>query len=229
MAKICLDFGHGGKDSGAVWNGLSEKNIVLEIGTKITKILEQQNVEVINTRTSDVFVELDKRAYEANRVNADIFVSLHCNSFSNSQAQGIEVFSYPNSIKGKKLSQSILENIIHHKLYTKNRGLKTENFAVLRLTSMPSALVELGFITNAEDVDILINQQDELALSVARGILGYLDITYKETESDQYQKSLKTLVDQGIINTPSAWSDSTKIKPANARSLVIKVADYIQS
>lgn len=228
MAKVCLDFGHGGKDSGAVGNGVVEKDIVLDIGIKVSKILRQQGVEVINTRVSDVFVELDQRAYEANKANADIFVSLHCNSSPSSQAQGIEVFSYPTSIKGKELSQSILDSMIKNKLYTKNRGLKTANFAVLRLTRMPSALVEMGFITNTEDLKILINKQDELALALAKGMLDYLKIAYKETDHDLYQKSVKTLVDHGIINTPDAWSDPAQIKPDHARSLVIKVANYIK-
>lgn len=200
MSKICLDAGHGGKDPGAVGNGLKEKDIVLDVGNKVTKILEQHNVEVIHTRTTDVFVELSERAQVANKANADVFVSLHCNAFSNPDAQGVEVFSYPNSVKGKELSQSILDSIVKDNLYTKNRGTKTDNFAVLRLSSMPSALVELGFITNAEDAGILRDKQDELAIAVAKGILNLLDIKYMEEreEPDKLKINLN-----GVIKTVS--------------------------
>lgn len=229
--KTCFDYGHGGKDSGALGYGLREKDIVLSVGNKATKILEQHNVEVVHTRTSDVFVELHERAGIANKANTDVFVSLHCNAFSDANAQGVEVFSYPNSVEGKRLSQSILDGIVSDKLYTKNRGLKTANFAVLKRTKMPSCLVELGFITNAEDVVILKAKQDELALAVAKGILAHLGVIYKEAiiknDVDPYPAALKTLAEQNIIGTLDAWKDPSKIKSDHARALIIKVADYI--
>lgn len=232
MAKVCLDYGHGGKDSGAVGNGFKEKDITLEIGSKTVKILERHNVEVVQTRTTDVFIELEDRADRANQAKADIFVSLHCNSFSDSQAQGVEVYAYPNSDKGKDLSQAILDHIIKDNLYTQNRGLKTAKFAVLRLTKMPATLVELGFITNPEDIEILTNKQDELALAVAKGILAYLGIEYKQIsvsdpEEGPYQRAINTLAAHNIINSIELWEDPSKIKPSHARDLVIKVAAYI--
>lgn len=231
MKSVCLDYGHGGRDPGATGNGIQEKDIVLLIGNKITKILERHKVEVIHTRTSDVFVELSERARIANRAKTDIFVSLHCNSFVNSNAQGVEMFAYPNSGDGKLLAKNILDSIVNDKLYTKNRGVKTNNFAVLRETKMTACLVELGFISNKQDVAILINKQDELALAVAKGILKYLGISHNEgTHSeldDQYQKAVKTMVDVGIISSPNAWYNLEKVHVNNVKSLAIKMAAYI--
>lgn len=176
--KIHLDFGHGGHDPGAVGNGLKEKDIVLSVGLKVGQILEKHNVKVFYSRKTDVFVELDKRATLSNNNNVKAFVSIHCNSFSNGQAQGLETFSYSTSKNGAALAKCIQDSILKDKLYTKNRGTKVANFAVLRLTKAPAALVELGFISNTEDVDILKNKQNELAESVAKGILSFVGVKY---------------------------------------------------
>nr|WP_317196352.1 N-acetylmuramoyl-L-alanine amidase [Salegentibacter tibetensis] len=89
---VVLDAGHGGKDPGNMGNGFKEKDIALNIILKIGEALEKQGgIEVIYTRDSDVFIPLDKRARIANEANADLFVSVHCNSH-NSQAYGTETF-----------------------------------------------------------------------------------------------------------------------------------------
>lgn len=232
MKCVCLDYGHGGKDPGAVGNDLQEKDIVLQIGTKVTQILERHNVKVTLTRTTDVFVELNERANIANRAKADMFVSLHCNSFANPQAQGVEVYAYPNSAEGKLLSKNILDSIVGDKLYTKNRGVKTNSFAVLRRTKMPACLVEYGFISNIEDVEILVTKQDELAVATAKGILKYLGIPYnegtqKDTLDDQYHKAVRELMSIGIIGSPEAWLKLDKVHVNNVKALVIKMAAYI--
>ena len=231
MKIVHLDYGHGGKDPGALGNGIKEKDKVLSVGGKATKILEQHNVKVIHSRTTDVFIELHERANMANKAKADVFVSIHCNAFSDPKAQGVEVFSYPNSMDGKKLSQSILDSIIKDKLYTKNRGVKTANFAVLRLTKMTAALVELGFITNVSDSRILKNKQDELAVAVAKGVLGYLGIAYKVNsvikKDDPYEKVVQELMLADIIGSPAAWLDIKKVTVNNMKSLIIKFAKKI--
>lgn len=231
--RVCLDYGHGGKDSGAVGNGLKEKDIVLQVGNKITSILKQHNVDVIHTRNTDVFVELHERAQIANKANADIFVSLHCNSFTNPNAQGVEVFHHPASKQGFELSKTILDSIVADRLYTKNRGVKMDNFAVLRLTKMPSALAELGFISNTEDIEILVNRQDDLAVAVAKGILKYMGISYKSvtqkpnTLDDQYKKAVTELMNHNIIGSPATWLNLDTVNVNNVKSLVIKMCAYI--
>lgn len=195
MLKVFLDAGHGGSDPGAIGNNLKEKDVNLSVTLKVGEILKRHNVEVVYSRTTDVFLELNERAKRANDSNADVFVSVHCNSFADLKAQGLETFSSTNSQKGTALAKCIQDSLIADKLYTKNRGIKTANFAVLRLTNMVAALVELAFISNLEDSKILINKQDELALSVAKGILNFLGIKYvdKVAENKKEEKELNSI------------------------------------
>lgn len=176
MAKVFIDPGHGGKDPGAVGNGIQEKNIVLPVSLRVGEILKQHKVEVAYSRTTDVFVELADRATMANKAKADLFVSIHCNSFSNATAQGVETFHYTGSTKGAAFAKSIQDSLISSKLYTKNRGVKVANFAVIRRSTMPAVLVEMAFISNKEDSDILKLKQEGLATAIAAGILNHLGI-----------------------------------------------------
>ena len=191
--KIFLDPGHGGKDPGALGNNLKEKDIALSVTLKVGEILKRHNVEVIYSRTTDVFLELSERTNLANKANADIFVSIHCNAAENINAKGVETFSYPNSSKGTALAKCIQDSILQSKVYTLDRGIKTANFAVLRQSNMPSALVELAFITNVDDSKILKDRQDELAVAVSKGILKNLGIKYIEEakEVDNYSSWAK--------------------------------------
>ena len=180
MAKVFIDAGHGGKDPGATGNGLREKDITLSIATKVAKILQRHKISVGQTRTKDTAISVSERAKKANSFNADIFVSIHANAFTSASAQGVEIYSYPGSSNGAKLARAILSSILSAKIYTKNRGTKTANFAVLKQTKMPATLVEMGFITNSQDAAMLKNRQDELAEAIAKGILNYLGIAYKK-------------------------------------------------
>ena len=180
MAKVFIDAGHGGKDPGATGNGLREKDITLSIATKVAKILQRHKISVGQTRTKDTAISVSERAKKANSFNADIFVSIHANAFTSASAQGVEVFSFPSSSNGAKLSRALLSSVLSAKLYTKNRGTKTANFAVLRQTKMPAALIEMGFITNSQDAAMLKNRQEEFATAIAKGILNYLGIKYVE-------------------------------------------------
>ncbi|KNF10048.1 N-acetylmuramoyl-L-alanine amidase [Gottschalkia purinilytica] len=186
MAKVFLDAGHGGKDPGAVGQGLQEKDIALSVTLKIGQVLKDHGVSVYYARTTDVFLELSDRARMANNLNTDLFISIHCNAF-NGSAKGVETYSYPGSTTGARLASSIQNSIIADKVYTLNRGTKTANFAVLRETNMNAALVETAFIDNAEDANILRNRQDDLAKAISKGILSYLGIPYKETPSKLYR------------------------------------------
>jgi N-acetylmuramoyl-L-alanine amidase len=181
MAKVFLDAGHGGRDPGAGGNGIQEKNITLPVTLKIGDILRNHAIDVGYSRTTDIFVELEDRASLANNFVADIFVSIHCNAATNTSAKGVETYSYPSSDYGTALAKCIQDSILLDKsIYNANRGIKKANFAVLRLTKMPAALVETAFITNAQDANILKNRQDELALTIAKGILKNLGVKYVE-------------------------------------------------
>ena len=176
MKKVYIDLGHGGKDSGTVGvNNILEKDIVLSIGKKLVQKLKKCNVEVKMSRTDDTTKTLQYRSSEANKWGADCFVSLHCNSF-NKLSKGIETYCY--KFKYRKLADDIHEELIKAHLYTQNRGVKEGNFHVLRETKMPATLIELAFIDNIEDIDILLNKQNEFATAIAKGICKFLCIEY---------------------------------------------------
>lgn len=178
MSKIFLDPGHGGSDPGASGFGLNEKDKNLNIALKVKSILEFHNIDVNISRSTDVYVSLSNRARLANNWGADLFLSIHCNSF-NSVAYGLETFCFIGSTgDGKDLATKIQESIIDAGLYRKDRGVKEANFAVLRETYMPAALVEMAFIDNKEDNNLLVNKEDEFAIAIVKGILKKLGITY---------------------------------------------------
>ncbi len=190
MAKVFLDAGHGGKDPGALGNGLREKDINLSVALKVGNILKNHGVDVRYSRTTDTFLELHERTDKANKSNADIFVSIHVNSAGNKAARGVETFSYSGSSKGTALAKCIQDSLVKSGIFSHNRGIKTANFAVLRRSKMPAALPELGFISNKEDATILRNRQDEMANAVAKGILNYLGIKYIENNTVKEEKKL---------------------------------------
>lgn len=183
MSKtICIDAGHGGKDSGAVGNGLLEKDIVLNIAKILKEQLLEKGFNVCMTREDDTFVELKDRCIIANKQKADIFVSIHCNSAENKSAFGFEIFHTQGSIQGQKLSADIKLSINENKeLIRADRGIKTANFTVLTGTNMPAVLVETAFISNIEDSKILKAKQSEFATAICKGICSYFGIKNTKT------------------------------------------------
>lgn len=159
---LVIDPGHGGNDPGGTGNGMREKDIVLEVSTKLRDLLQADTADgngggswtVHLTRTNDTFVGLSARASYANSKGAARFVSIHSNAFGDPSANGTETFSYANGTTGARLRNLIQEEMIAAWGLT-NRGNKTANFAVLRETAMPAALHELAFITNATDAQKL--------------------------------------------------------------------------
>jgi len=147
--KFYLDFGHGGKDSGAVgFNGTFESNVVLKIGLILKEMLKSYNHTVITTRVDNTYYSLSYRTDKANKYNCDYFISLHMNSFSNRNVRGCEVWVYDKSSKLYNTSQIICDSL-SKSLNTLNRGVKiSKNFTVLRKSKMPALLVEVDFISN---------------------------------------------------------------------------------
>jgi N-acetylmuramoyl-L-alanine amidase len=175
---VTLDPGHGGQDPGAVGiGGLRETDVVLPISLEVARILERQGVGVQLTRNSDRFVSLEGRTVMANRADTDLFVSIHANAVANrSSVNGAETFYFSS---GRGLAQSIQESVIR-RTKMNNRGVKQARFYVLRNTSMPAALVEVGFVTGTSDAAKLSNPtfRNEMAEAIAEGILNYIKRNY---------------------------------------------------
>ncbi|MBR8827537.1 MAG: N-acetylmuramoyl-L-alanine amidase [Gomphosphaeria aponina SAG 52.96 = DSM 107014] len=173
--SVMIDPGHGGKDPGARGiGGIQEKDIILPISQQVAQILERNGVQVILTRSADYFVSLEGRANMANRANADIFVSIHANSMGMSRpdVNGLETYYYET---GKELAATIHRNILGE-VDVNDRRVRRARFYVLRKTSMPAVLVEVGFLTGNEDAAKLANSayRQDMAEALANGILQYI-------------------------------------------------------
>lgn len=170
--KVVIDPGHGGSDPGAIGFGRYEKDIALSISKKINANLKTLGFQTVMTRSTDVYIPLAQRYQIANNNNADLFVSVHLNSASES-AYGIETL-YKNS---KTFASNIQTEMISA-TGARDRGLKhRSDLAVLNGTKMSAALVETGFISNSTESAKLAtgSYQDTLAASISKGIAKYTD------------------------------------------------------
>ena len=233
IQTVVIDAGHGGKDSGALGKVATEKALNLAVALKFGNYIKENlpDVKVVYTRNTDKFVELSERAAIANRNNADVFISIHCNSTEGSTSvQGAETFVMGESKNEANLSIAMKENAailledntdaydnfdpnsteayilfsLSQSLYQSqslnlaskvqqqfakkagrhDRGVQQAGFLVLWKTSMPSILVELGFINNVEEEQFLNSErgQTQMALALYRAFAEYK----REFESENH-------------------------------------------
>ncbi len=177
--KIFIDPGHGGPDPGAVGNGVTEEFVNLNVSLELARLLRDAGYDVrIYRTTSDENVlenknaDLRNRAAQANQWGADYFISIHTNSSTRPEAQGVEAYVYRLGGTSERLARSIVESVSED-LGSQNRGVMQANFAVLRRTQMPAVLVELGYLTNATEALNLNSPawQRAVAASIFRGIV----------------------------------------------------------
>ena len=182
---IVLDPGHGGSDAGAIGpSGVTEKSVSLAVSLKAQKLLTDSGYRVVMTRTTDIDVaapgvsdatELQARVDKA-PPNADLFISVHCNAFSNSKANGIETFHAPTAVKGERLAR-LLNEELERLGGLNNRGVKAARFYVMTHSKCPSSLIELGFITNPREEKLLASSdyQQKLAQAITNAVNRYFN------------------------------------------------------
>ena len=263
IQTIVIDAGHGGKDSGALGRMSTEKSINLAVALKLGDYIEENlpDVKVIYTRKTDKFVELSERAAIANRNNADVFISIHCNSTEGTtSADGAETFvmgeskneanlnvakkenasilledntdAYgnfdPNSTEAYiifSLTQSLYQNQslsladkvqkqFTNKVGRHNRGVQQAGFLVLWKTSMPSVLVELGFINNMKEEQFLRSEkgQTQMALALYRAFEEYKRAFESEnhvSSKPEAKEKPKTTDKSGANEKPAKVSGDT--------------------
>lgn len=184
---IVVDPGHGGKDPGAVGpGGTQEKTTTLPVGLNLADLLRQAGAKVVMTRTGDTspaggqyseLKDLQARVTIANQIKADLYVSIHNDAFSNPEAGGVTTYisaDNPGAAAGRKLADAVQQEVIKQ-VGLQDRKVKTANFYVIKNTSMPSILVELGFLSNPEEEKLIKSPefQKKSALGIYRGILIY--------------------------------------------------------
>lgn len=174
---VVLDPGHGGNDPGAVVGEALEKDINLNVALLVREQLaEQEGIVVLMTRDQDVYPSLTDRADFANQEQADLFVSIHANSLEDESYAGIFTFYHPDKRSSRAPAESI-QKAVSAATGGIDRGVRSEDYAVLRETEMPAVLVETGFMTCPEELTLLLDEdyQKLLAQGIAQGILDYRD------------------------------------------------------
>ena len=179
---VALDPGHGGRDPGAVGiTGLPEKEVALKTTIKLKKHLKEQGASVALTRSTDLFLPLSQRVNIAHKEGADILISVHANSHPQNSISGTETYYYRwggQAQSSRTLAEEVQrEMIVHSGL--RDIGVKHGDFHVIRAPHIPSILIELGFLSNAHDEDLL--RQDAYlegqAQAITRGIVYYYNKT----------------------------------------------------
>lgn len=231
MAKVYIDPGHGGSDPGAVANGLREKDLTLKIA-KYTRSYLQNNykgVSVRMSRTGDTYPSLSARARDANNWGADVFVSIHINAGG---GVGYEDFIYNGGVSSntRKLQDKLHDEL--SPLFTKNRGQKRANYAVLRQTNMPAVLTECGFIDSSTDANFLKKENNlkKLGEAHAKGIAVYLGLekgNSKPKKKTTPTISKKTAKPKANLKVDGKWGQATT--KALQKALGLKYHDGILS
>lgn len=188
-----MDAGHGGKDTGAVDHGLREKDIVLSMSLGVKKRLEAEynGVQVLLSRSTDVYPTLNERTGAANQAGADILVSVHCNAGGG--AGGFESYKYTHTSAATASLQNVLHTEIMSALKPFNvidRGQKAKNLHMVRESKMPAVLTENLFVDVAADAAKLKRQDviDALIAGHVIGIAKYLGLQKKEAAGEVSEK-----------------------------------------
>lgn len=182
--KVFIGVGHGGKDPGAVANGLQEKNLTLAISKACRDTLKRHGVDAVLSRDNDASENLAQRIKEANAYGPDLAVDIHINAGG---GDGVEVFHAKKDTADDQLAKNILDAITA--IGQNSRGLKTKTtatgadyFGFIRQIKCPSVLVECAFIDNKKDIAIVdtATEQKTMGVAIAKGILKTLGIKYVE-------------------------------------------------
>ena len=179
---IMIDAGHGGTDPGAIGNlkgkTVNEKDLTLTLAYKVKAILESNGYKTAMTRTGDTLPSLSERPEMANNKNCALFVSIHINSATATEAYGTEVYyseennSDEYGVTSQELATKVLDGMLKY-MKSYDRGVRMANWAVIRRSDMPAVLVEVGFISNEKELANMCNDdyQNKTAMGIAEGII----------------------------------------------------------
>ena len=184
--KIYIDQGHNpyNPNAGAEANGVREQDINYEVGIILADLLRANGNFTVRLSRPTATTELGSsnseslriRVADANAWGADYFISLHCNTSSNPAASGSEAFAYSEPSASFNLGEDILA-AMNRTTGLRNRGMKVRtNLYVLRKTEMPAVLVELGFLTNINDVTLMVERPDLFSEGIYQGIVAYTNV-----------------------------------------------------
>lgn len=231
--KIYIDAGHGGVQPGACNGKRKESDDVLRLALKIQQNLKGQDCEVRMSRTTDIDVDIDDRCADANKWGADYFLSIHRNSGS-ATATGNEIWVYSKATATTTQKAQNILNAVCNADGLKNRGVKKgavsySDYGVNKYTNMESALIELGFISNASDNKVYDAKLDAVALALAKSLLSAVGGSWKSVSTSTAKPTTSTTKPTA---SSSASSTPTSEKPsivAGAKLNLSNVALYASS
>ncbi|MGB4385885.1 MAG: N-acetylmuramoyl-L-alanine amidase [Caldicoprobacterales bacterium] len=185
--KVAIDNGHGYNTAGKRTPKMPDGRVIREwefnhpTAKKLEAELKRCGLQTVMVSDTKDDTPLATRVDRANKAKADIFVSIHYNAFKGVWGShgGIETFHYPGSTKGKKLAELVQKELVKA-TGLRNRGVKTNNFYVLRHTKIPAILCECGFMDNLEEAKLMLDEkhQQKVAEAIAKGICSYLGVKY---------------------------------------------------
>lgn len=183
MSRLCFDYGHGGEDLGATYNGRKESDDILSLGKEVAAEVRRHGVVVDETRTSDATVSLNDRSNFENGNAYDYFISFHRNAYEPEKAKGVETYTYLNpGVKSQSLAQRIQTSLVA--VGFTDRGVKQANYHVLRETKAPAVLIEIGFIDNSEDNNLFDEKRNEIIKALAMVILSQVGVSYVDASNE---------------------------------------------
>ena len=193
MPIVIIDAGHGGEDGGAIGaNGVNEKDLNLQIAKNLNDMLQANGIQTVMTRTEDILLydrgsdyqgqkkiqDLATRRSIAEKYPNAVFVSIHMNSFPQSQYCGLQVYYSPNHAASQRLATSIQDTVKQLLSPSNNRAIKPSggNIYLLDRLQCPAVLVECGFLSNSEECALLSSEeyQQKMAFSICHALLAYL-------------------------------------------------------
>ena len=169
QVNVVIDAGHGGSDNGVTVEGITEKEIVEQLISKIQTLNKNKNIVIHFTRSTDQFIPLDDRTTFINTIKPDLVLSLHVNSSTNKDISGMEFYV------SKESTNYDSSNLIAEKFQTKFlnanfkvAAIKNANFYILKKSEVPALIIELGYLTNENDKKNLVNiqQQNQIAKKI---------------------------------------------------------------
>ena len=201
IRRVIIDAGHGGQDSGAIGQGVLEKDLTLDVARKLERLVRAQGLETVLTRAGDETVSLASRAEMANRERDSLFISIHFDEGGRAAATGVQTFyaarqmpaasglsswlpflqrvsSEPTNLESQSLAGFIQQALVA-RTQAFDRGTRAEQFYVVANVRHPAVLVEGGFLSNNDDIAKLQNDEyrQQLAVAISEGIMRYREVT----------------------------------------------------
>lgn len=233
--KIFIDAGHNysGADTGAAGNGLREQDVTYFVSSYLAKYLSDVGIEVkcSRNRLSDNVAatlnrSIDYRYMQANEFKADYFISLHCDASTDKNARGAHICVFDKNSTAAKLANAILPHLMDIGLEGRSEKIsERKNLGVLKHTNMPAILIEMGFITNADNAK-LMKSPDILAKAIFEGVCEFMGIK-TEKEYVSVTEAIDILHKKGVISDPDKWYSGTWTDE-DFKWLLRKVGTYLR-